>query len=273
MHTLILHSKNLDIATKMAGAIGVVFEPKATHFRFQIEQIIDIASLRVELGVDINYLPAFDFSKAALFVSDMDSTLINIECIDEIADFANLKPQVADITERAMQGELDFNASLIERTSLLKGLNVSVLNQVYTERLQVNNGGKALVQFLKIQGVKTAVISGGFTYFTHRLAQDIGLDHERANTLAIVDEQLTGEVEGDIINATSKAEFVAELCEQYQISPGQVIAVGDGANDLQMMMMAGLSVAYHAKPAVIEYADIVINYGGLDKIIDLFNNC
>lgn len=271
MHTIILHSQDLDIATKIAKIVGAEFESKSTHFRFQTEREIDVTPLRVEFKADINYLPMFDFSQTKLFVSDMDSTLINIECIDEIADFANLKPQVAAITERAMQGELDFNVSLIERVSLLKGLDVSVLNQVYTERLQVNDGGKELVQFLKTQGVKTAVVSGGFTYFTHRLAQDMALDHDRANTLTIADGRLTGEVEGDIINATAKAEFVAELCDQYQISLNQTIAVGDGANDLEMMAVSGLSVAYHAKPAVIEIADIVISYGGLDKIADLFD--
>lgn len=271
MHTIILHSKNLDIATKMAGIIGAVFESKLSHFRFQIEQIIDIEPLRVEFGVDINYLPAFNFPQVKLFVSDMDSTLINIECIDEIADFANLKPQVAAITERAMQGELDFDASLVERVSLLKGLNVSVLGQVYTERLQVNDGGEALVQFLKTQGVKIAVVSGGFTYFTDRISNDLGVDNALANVLDVEGNRLTGFIVGKIVNAHTKAEFVAELCEQYQISPSQVIVVGDGANDLEMMTVAGLSVAYHAKPAVIEYADIVINYGGLDKIADLFD--
>ncbi|BAS67406.1 phosphoserine phosphatase SerB [Bathymodiolus septemdierum thioautotrophic gill symbiont] len=271
MYTLILHSKKSDIAMQMADLLGVGFEQKVSHFRFQVEWKVDIVALRTKFEVDINYLPVFDFAQAGLFVSDMDSTLINIECIDEIADFANLKPQVAGITERAMQGELDFNASLIERVSLLRGLGVSVLNRVYEERLQVNEGGEALVQFFKKRAVKTAVVSGGFTYFTHRLAHDIGLDHDRANTLAIVDDKLTGEVKGEIINATAKAEFVAELCQQYQLSLSQVIVAGDGANDLEMMAVAGLSVAYHAKPAVIKKADIVINHGGLDKIVDLFN--
>ena len=271
MNIIILHSQDLNIANKMADAIGVGFTSNATHFRFLINDKIDIAPLREALGVDINYLPEFDFSKAGLFVSDMDSTLINIECIDEIADFANLKPQVAVITERTMQGKLDFNASLIKRVALLKGLDVSVLNQVYTERLKVNSGGKALIQFFKTQGVKTAVVSGGFTYFTHRLAQDIGLDHDRANELVIENNQLTGKVNGDIVNATIKAGFVIQLCEQYQISLSQAIVVGDGANDLEMMVVAGLSVAYHAKPVVAEQTDIVINVGGLDIIIDLFD--
>ncbi|SMN10789.1 Phosphoserine phosphatase [uncultured Candidatus Thioglobus sp.] len=273
MNTIILHTDKLDIAEKIASTIRAAYESRKAHFRFYTEQAVDIEALREEFKVDINYLPkttVFDFTKTALFVSDMDSTLINIECIDEIADFANLKPQVAAITEKAMQGELDFNASLIERVGLLKGLNVSVLDKVYTERLQVNEGGEALVAFLKSKNIKNAVVSGGFTYFTHRLAEDIELDYDRANKLEIVNNQLTGKVEGDIVNATAKAEFVTELCQKYAISLNQVIVAGDGANDLEMMKLAGLSVAYHAKPAVVKYADIVLNYGGLDKIMDLF---
>lgn len=270
MNTIILHTQDLAIANKMADAVGVEFEIEATHFRFAMYEKIEIAPLREMLGVDINYLPAFDFSRAKVFVSDMDSTLISIECIDEIADFANLKPQVAAITERAMQGELDFNTSLIERVALLNGLDVSVLNRVYTERLEVNPGGKELIQFLKTRGITVAVVSGGFTYFTQRLAQDIGLDYNYANTLAIKGNHLTGKVDSKIVNAATKAEFVAQLCIQTQSAPAQTIVVGDGANDLAMMSVAGLSVAYHAKAIVAEQADIVINVGGLDKIIDLF---
>ncbi len=270
MDTIILHTKNLTIANKMAYIVGASFEAKSTHFRFAVDRKIDIVPLRKALGVDINYLPMFDFAHAQVFVSDMDSSLINIECIDEIADFANLKPQVAMITERAMQGEIDFDASLIERVALLKGLDVSVLNRVYNERLQVNPGGKALVQSLKMRGITTAVVSGGFTYFTQRLAQDIGLDYNRANTLDIKNNQLTGKVSGNIVNATLKAEFVTWLCEQNQASSANTIVVGDGANDLAMMKLAGLSVAYHAKTIVANKADIVIDVGGLDKIMDLF---
>lgn len=272
MKTIILHTQDLGIANKVADATSAVFEFKGSYFRFLADKEIDIVSLREAFGVDINYLPVFNFSKIGLFVSDMDSTLINIECIDEIANFANLKPQVAELTSRAMRGELDFNASLIERVALLQGLDVSVLNRVYTERLEVNPGAKELIQFFKTQGVKTAVVSGGFKYFTHRLAQDIGLDHEHANELAIKNSQLTGKVDGNIVNAMTKAKFVTQLCEQYRISLSQTIVAGDGANDLEMMAMAGLSIAYHAKPVVALQADVVINYGGLDIIIDLFDD-
>lgn len=272
MNTIILHSKELKIATKVANILGATFVSKASHFRLQIDRKIDIAFLRAEFKVDINYFPQFDFSQTAVFVSDMDSTLINIECIDEIADFANLKPQVAAITELAMQGTLDFNVSLIERVALLKGLDISVLNKIYTERLRVNTGARDLIQFFKLQGIKTAVVSGGFTFFTQRLAQDIGLDYNRANILEIKNNQLTGKVKGKIINASAKAKFVIELCKKHQVSPSQVIAIGDGANDLEMMTVAGLSVAYHAKLAVSEYADIVINYSNFGIIRDFFDN-
>ncbi len=272
MNTIILHSQDLTIAKKISHQLdGAEIESRVSHFRIQTSQSPNLVELRQAFNVDLNYLPkAFDFSSAALFVSDMDSTLISIECIDEIADFANLKPQVADITERAMQGEIDFNSSLIERVSLLKGLDIDVLGKVYDQRLEVNPGGKELIQFFKSENIKSAVVSGGFTYFTDQLAKDIGLDHARANTLKIENDQLTGEVQGSIVNATAKAEFVKELCQHYQISTKQVVVAGDGANDLEMMNVAGLSVAYHAKEIVAQQADIAINLGGLDKIIDFF---
>jgi phosphoserine phosphatase len=271
MKTIIQHSTDLEIATHISATYHCDIKPYNNHIRLYTNQVIDLNELRQTHSTDFNYLPTLDFSQIKLFVSDMDSTLINIECIDEIADFANIKPQVAAITERAMQGELDFNASLIERVSLLKGLDIGVLDKVYTERLQVNPGGKDLIKFFKDQGIRSAVVSGGFTYFTHRLAKNIGLDHDRANELDIENNQLTGITQGSIINATAKAEFVVELCEQYDISPNQVIVAGDGANDLEMMSIAGLSVAYHAKPSVIKQANIVISFGGLDKIVDLFD--
>lgn len=271
MKTIIQHSANIEIATQIASTYSCDVKHHDSHIRFHTDQQIDLDELRQAYQIDFNYLPdSFDFQSVALFVSDMDSTLINIECIDEIADFANIKPEVAAITERAMQGELDFNSSLIERVALLKGLDVVVLDQVYTQRLKVSPGGERLIQFLKNKDVKSAVVSGGFTYFTNRLAKDIELDHARANRLEIKNDQLTGKVQGNIVNATTKAEFVKELCAQYSISTNQTIVAGDGANDLEMMSIAGLSIAYHAKPLVVKKADIVISYGGLDNIIDFF---
>ncbi|MCH9645810.1 MAG: phosphoserine phosphatase SerB [Proteobacteria bacterium] len=272
MKTIILHSQNLTIAQLVSQQVGADIQKKRTHFRFTTDKTIDLNVLRETFKLDFNFLPeSFLASQVGLLVSDMDSTLINIECIDEIADFANLKPQVADITARAMQGELDFDSSLAERVDLLRGLDVSVLERVYMDRLEVNPGGKTLIEFLHERQVKSAVVSGGFTYFTERLAQDIGLDYSRANVLEVSNGRLTGTTQGPIINAQAKANFVDELCQQHALNTSQVIVVGDGANDLAMMKVAGLSVAYHAKPIVAEQADISINVGGLDKIIDLFD--
>ena len=266
MRTLIQHSLDTDIAKQISNDFAVF----TTHIRHQAQ--LDLTHLRQHHQSDFNYLPTVDFAKIGLFVSDMDSTLINIECIDEIADFANLKPQVAAITERCMQGEIDFDSALIERVALLKGLDIEVLDKVYRQRLQVNPGVRQLIDFLQKNGVKTAVVSGGFNYFTQRLAKDIGLDDARANELAIENNQLNGSIQGRIINAAAKAQFVDELCEQYHLLPEQVIVAGDGANDLAMMSVAGVSVAYHAKPVVVDKADIIINFAGFDKIMDFFEH-
>lgn len=230
----------------------------------------NVNSLRQQYDFDINALPDdFDPSRTGLVVTDMDSTLISIECIDEIADFMNLKPQVAEITEAAMRGEIDFETSLRQRVSLLKGLDVSVLEKVYEERLQLNPGAEIMVARLKARGIKLALVSGGFTFFTDRLKQRLGLDFTQANLLAEKDGKLTGEVEGDVCGAQAKADFLRSCCEQLEISPAQALAIGDGANDLLMMQPAGLSVAYHAKPKVQAQADTAINHNGLDAVLGL----
>ncbi len=276
MNIILQHSKNLNIAQQIASQTPCDIEQCATHIRLHFKHDSKVsagASLeawRAQYQCDFNALPKFDFSQVGLFVSDMDSTLINIECIDEIADFAQLKPQVAAITRRAMDGELDFKASLIERVALLKGLDVAVLNKVYTQRLQPNLGAGELIQFFKKKSIKSAVVSGGFTYFTQRLAQDLGLDDARANGLKMVDNRLSGTTDGAIIDAQAKADFVQELCQKYGISVAQVVVAGDGANDLLMMNVAGFSVAYHASAQVVARADVAINFGGLDKIMDFF---
>ncbi|KUM04348.1 phosphoserine phosphatase SerB [Chromobacterium subtsugae] len=205
-----------------------------------------------------------------LLVSDMDSTLINIECIDEIADIKGLKPQVAEITERAMRGELDFGAALKERVALLAGLPESALEQVYRERLRLNPGAEALLAACRGLGIKTLLVSGGFTYFTDRLKADYGLDYAYANQLEIVDGRLTGRLTGDIIDAAAKQRLLMATRDALQLRADQVLAVGDGANDLPMLREAGVGIAYHAKPMVSAEADIAIERGGLDAILQLF---
>lgn len=226
--------------------------------------------LRKRYAFDINLLPkTFDGTTTDLFVTDMDSTLINIECVDEIADFINVKPQVAEITEAAMRGEIDFETSLRQRVSLLKGLETSALERVYDERLKINPGGELMLKRLQQQGIKTALVSGGFTFFTERLKQRLNLDYTMANVLGEHNGRLTGEVVGDVCGAQAKADFLLEHCQQLNISPSQVVAMGDGANDLLMMDEAGLSIAYHAKPKVQAQAMTAINHCGLDGVLGL----
>jgi len=229
-----------------------------------------IQSLRQRHTFDINALPEqFDPQQAALLVTDMDSTLISIECVDEIADFINAKAEVSAITEAAMRGEIDFETSLRQRVALLKGLDVSVLTQVFEQRLRLNPGAEKMLLGLKGKGIKTALVSGGFTFFTERLKQQLGLDYTLANVLAEKNGKLTGEVEGEICGAQAKADFLKAQCKKLAIEPSQVIAMGDGANDLLMMREAGLSIAYHAKPKVQLEAKAVLNYCGLEGVLGL----
>ena len=206
-----------------------------------------------------------------LIAMDMDSTLITIECIDEIADFCGLKAEVAAITEASMRGEIkDFNESLTRRVALLKGLDASALERVYEERLQLSPGAERMLEGARAAGLKTLLVSGGFTFFTERLKARLGLDYTRANTLEIVDGKLTGKVVGEIVNADVKARTLIETCAQIGIDPKRAIAVGDGSNDLKMMAEAGLSVAFRAKPVVRQSASLAFNFVGLDGLLRLF---
>jgi phosphoserine phosphatase len=206
-----------------------------------------------------------------LVAMDMDSTLITIECIDEIADFCGLKAEVAAITEASMRGEIkDFNESLTRRVALLKGLDASALERVYEERLLLSPGAETMLAAAKAAGLKTLLVSGGFTFFTERLKARLGLDFTRANTLEIVDGKLTGRVVGEIVNADVKARTLVETCAQLGIEPQRAIAMGDGSNDLKMMAEAGLSVAFRAKPVVREAASVAFNFVGLDGLLRLF---
>ena len=206
-----------------------------------------------------------------LLAMDMDSTLITIECIDEIADMHGLKPQVAAITEAAMRGEIAFNESLTQRVALLKGLDADALLRVYDERLQLSPGAEAMLVAVKAAGLKTLLVSGGFTFFTDRIKTRLGLDYSHANRLDIVDGKLTGRVLGDIVNAEEKCATVQRTCAALGISPADAIVIGDGANDLAMMGIAGLSVAFRAKPIVRVKADVALNFVGLDGISNWFD--
>ncbi len=204
-----------------------------------------------------------------LLVMDMDSTLITIECIDEIADMQGLKPQVSAITEAAMRGEIDFAESLRRRVSLLAGLDQSALQRVYDERLQLSPGAETLLATIRNAGIRTLLVSGGFTFFTERLQSRLGLDYTAANTLEVADGKLTGRVLGDIVDAQGKADWLNRVRTELDLDRGQVIAMGDGANDLKMMAEAGVSIAYRAKPVVRAQAAYALNQVGLDGLIPL----
>ncbi len=208
-------------------------------------------------------------SQPGLLFMDMDSTLIECECIDEIADFLGIKPQIAAITERAMRGDLDFAASLTERVQLLAGLEASVLDRVYEERIRLTEGAETLIRTLKQHGWKVGLVSGGFTWFTDRLAARLHLDYARANVLEIRDGRLTGNVLGDIVDAETKRRCLLEQAELFGIPMRQTVAIGDGANDLPMILSAGLGIAYRAKPRVAEAAPVAIHDGGLDQVLKL----
>lgn len=262
-----------DLAAEAAHRVAGALEERADHFRIHVTRgplPEQLAALRAALPCDVNLLPeGFSPAGVRLLITDMDSTLINIECIDEIADFAGLKPQVAAITEAAMRGELNFEQSLTRRVALLAGLDAAALEHVYEERLRPNPGADLMLRGLKARGIRVALVSGGFTYFTERLRARLGLDYTRANTLEIVGGKLTGRVLGNIVGAEGKREFLLELCKENNISPVQVVAMGDGANDLLMMQAAGLSIAYHAKPKVQAQAHAALNHATLEGVLPL----
>jgi phosphoserine phosphatase len=204
-----------------------------------------------------------------LCVMDMDSTLISIECIDEIADMVGIKSQISAITERAMCGELDFAQSLRERVGLLKGLAEIDLMRVLNERLTLNPGANAWIDACKKNGIKTLLVSGGFTFFADRVKDMLGLDMAISNTLEIIDGKLTGKVLGNIVDAQAKADALIKMRDSLGLNQGQTIAIGDGANDLKMMAIAGIGIAYHAKPIVQSEATYALNIAGLDGGIHL----
>ncbi len=231
----------------------------------------DVAAYCAEAELDWGYVPAeARFADFRLVAMDMDSTLITVECIDEIADLAGLKPQVAAITSAAMRGEIEFRESLARRVALLEGLEEGALQSVYDERVRLSPGADALLARVRDTGARTLLVSGGFTFFTERLKQRLGLDYALANVLASHEGRLTGQILGDIVDARAKAAEVRRVRETLGLDRRQVLVLGDGANDLEMMAEAGVSIAYRAKPVVRERATYGLNHVGLDGVLRLF---
>lgn len=249
--------------------------PEEGFQRLEHEQVPapeTLARLRGELPFDINTLPEhFDPAAVRLLVTDMDSTLITIECIDEIADIMGRKAEVAAVTEAAMRGEIDFATSLVRRVAALEGLEQGALQQVYDERVALSPGAEGLLEGLRTRGIRIGLVSGGFTFFTDRLKARLDLDYARANVIEVENGRLTGRVLGDIVDAAGKARFLREIANDLEIDTAQVIAMGDGANDLEMLRAAGLGVAYSAKPTVQRQADVAFNHSGLDAVLHLLD--
>lgn len=259
----------------MAGAERIA----AIHSHaYRLENIAYTAALKEEVDalcmeakLDAHFLAkTYRLSDFKLLAMDMDSTLITIECIDEIADMQGLKPQVAAITEAAMRGEIDFRTSLNQRVALLKGLDAAALQRVYDERLGLSPGAETMLKAVQQAGLQTLLVSGGFTFFTDRIKTRLNLNHTHANVLEIIDGKLSGRVLGDIVDAEEKKNTVLRTCAKLGIAPEQTIVMGDGANDLAMMSIAGLSVAFRAKPVVRAQADVAFNFVGLDGLAALF---
>ena len=234
-----------------------------------------MSSTEISPGLVVRrFTPPLALADFKLIAFDMDSTLISIECIDEVADAVGRKAEVAAITEATMRGEIaDFKESLRRRVALLRGVPVGALQKVYDERLRLNPGAERLVAACKAAGLKILLVSGGFTFFANRVKDRLGIDFTRSNLLDEADGRLTGKLVqqswGDICDGAEKRRTLLEVASLLGISPGETIAVGDGANDLPMMGEAGLSVAYHAKPKVRAQAMVSIEQGGLDRLLDI----
>lgn len=276
-----MHENNLNIDTihRLSGRMSLDSDRSQSRacVQFSVRGASgNAAKIRAQLltisgrlGVDIAFQEDNIFRRNRRLVAfDMDSTLIQAEVIDELAHEAGVGKEVAAITEQAMRGELDFNESLARRLALLKGLDACVLEQVY-HRLPMTEGAERLISVLKSLGYRIAILSGGFTYFGQRLKERFGIDHVYANELEIHDGKLTGRVVGDVVNANKKAELLQAIAQKEDISLQQCIAVGDGANDLPMLNLAGLGIAFHAKPKVKKGAEQAISTLGLDSILYL----
>jgi phosphoserine phosphatase len=276
MHLVIqgldVETTDLKAIAKLAGASRIEnIGPQAfrLHHASRAEGIGEICE---RAALDHAFIPEERrLADVRLLAMDMDSTLITIETVDELADLAGFKPQVAEITARAMRGEIEYDESLRRRVALLTGLDERALSRVYDERVKLSPGAESLIATAKRLGIRTLLVSGGFDYITDRLQSRLGLDRTRANRLEIRDGKLTGELVGTIVNADGKRKALLAMCAELKIAPAHVIAIGDGANDLKFMAEAGVSIAYRAKPVVRAQATHAINHVGLDGALHLFN--
>jgi phosphoserine phosphatase len=264
-------TRDLKAIAKLAGCTRTEKIGKNTFHLHDYKTQEGVAEYCAGAKLDFAFVPQpRRLSDFRLVAMDMDSALITIECIDEIADLRGIKPQVAAITASAMRGEIEYHESLRRRLALLEGVDESALLRVYEERLRLSPGAERMLERLRSLGIKTLLVSSGFTFFTERLKYRLSLDYTLSNTLEFKNGKLTGKVLGRIVDASIKAAKLRELRDGLRLSREQVIAIGDGANDLAMMAEAGVSIAYHAKPVVREKATYCFDHVGLDGLLNLY---
>jgi len=266
-----IESTDLKALAKLTHAAAIERITAAAFRLRDAKPAPEVEVLCERARLDHAYVPqGRQLSDFRLVVMDMDSTLITIECIDEIADLQGIKPQVAAITGAAMRGEIDYTESLRQRVQLLAGLDVGALDAVYRDRLQLTAGTEAMLKTMRAAGLRTLLVSGGFNYFTQRLKERLNLDAAYSNEPEIVDGRLTGPVIGEVVDGAAKARAAQRMREQLGLSAAQVIGIGDGANDLPFLREAGVSIAFHAKPAVRSATTHCLDHVGLEGVLALF---
>ena len=270
----VIRAADVAAVAALSGAAGIRVLPGVEHQAFRLTRVGQsavVAEFCAASGFDFAYVPAdLRLDRVRVVAMDMDSTLITIECIDEIADMQGIKPEVAAITQSAMRGEIDFRESLLRRVALLAALPVAALQRVYDERLLLSPGAERMLAGFRAAGARTLLVSGGFTFFTDRLKKRLGFDETTANELEVADGRLTGRIVPPIVDAAAKVACLSGMRARHAQDGGIAIAIGDGANDLPMLKAADVSIAFHAKPRVRAQASYAIDRCGLDAVLNLF---